>query len=103
MRAIVISIDNVTFCYRDGNFRLSVACFQVSSGSAVAVVGPSGSGKTTLLNLAAGILVPASGQVRTNDITISSVSESERRDFRIANIGAGLSRVRIVGALECLG
>ena len=83
----MISIDDVTFRYASSDFCLSVPSLQVEAGATVAVVGPSGSGKTTLLNLAAGILVPDSGQVRTNEMEVSSLSEPARRDFRVSNIG----------------
>ncbi len=98
----MISIEDVKFCYRDGDFRLSVPRFQVRSGATVAVVGPSGSGKTTLLNLAAGILVPDSGNVRTNDVTVSSLSEPARRDFRIANIGLVFQEFELLEHLRVL-
>ncbi|MBT9331255.1 ABC transporter ATP-binding protein [Paracidobacterium acidisoli] len=36
----------------------------VSAGECIALIGPNGAGKTTLLRLAAGMLTPASGEVR---------------------------------------
>ena len=98
----MISFENVTFHYRDGNFRLTVPRFQVGSGATVAVVGPSGSGKTTLLNLAAGILIPDSGQVRTNEVEVSSLSESARRDFRVSNIGLVFQEFELLEHLSVL-
>ncbi|MCZ7631238.1 MAG: ATP-binding cassette domain-containing protein [Microthrixaceae bacterium] len=40
------------------------ADLDVGEGEAVGVIGPNGAGKTTLLKLAAGVLVPSSGQIR---------------------------------------
>ncbi len=98
----MISIEDVSFRYPGGDFCLSVPRLQVESGSTVAVVGPSGSGKTTLLNLAAGILAPASGNVCTNGVTVSALSESERRDFRIANIGLVFQEFELLEHLTVL-
>ena len=98
----MISIDDVTFRYASSDFCLSVPSFQVDAGAAVAVVGPSGSGKTTLLNLAAGILVPHSGQVRTNEVATSSLSEPARRDFRVSNIGLVFQEFELLEHLSVL-
>ncbi len=98
----MISIEDVQFRYSGGDFRLSVPRFHVLPGATVAVVGPSGSGKTTLLNLAAGILVPHSGRVRTNDVEVSALNESARRDFRIKHIGLVFQEFELLDHLSVL-
>lgn len=98
----VISIEKVIFCYAEGDFRLSIPKFQVAPGTTVAVVGPSGSGKTTLLNLAAGILTPSSGTVRTNSVDVTALSESARRDFRLLNIGLVFQEFELLEHLSVL-
>ena len=54
---------NVMFAY-PGHVVLEKFNFQVAVGDFVAVIGPNGAGKSTLLKLCAGLLKPASGQVR---------------------------------------
>ena len=53
----------------------------------MAVIGPSGSGKTTLLHLIAGIIVPAQGRMSVNAVPLDELTDAQRRDFRITNIG----------------
>lgn len=83
----MINIQNLQFHYPNSEFRLTVPEFAVAPGEKIAVVGPSGSGKTTLLNLLAGILTPAQGVVEVGTSTVSALNDTERRDFRISNIG----------------
>jgi putative ABC transport system ATP-binding protein len=83
----MISIQNLEFYYRAGEFRLHIPEFNVSGGEKVAVIGPSGSGKTTLLNLVAGIITPLFGAVNVGDVSVSKLSDAGRRDFRVSNIG----------------
>lgn len=83
----MIDIHRLEFSYAMGDFCLSVPEFSVERCEKVAVIGPSGSGKTTLLNLVAGILTPNKGEVSVADQRISHLSDTQRRDFRITNIG----------------
>ncbi len=62
--------------------------FSVGSGSLTSLRGLSGGGKTTLLNLIAGILLPAKGEIRVGDRIVNSMTEAERRRFRLSSIGS---------------
>jgi len=83
----MIAIHHLEFSYAVGDFSLSVLEFSVARCEKVAVIGPSGSGKTTLLNLVAGILTPDRGEISLGDQRLSQLIDSQRRDFRITNIG----------------
>ncbi len=83
----MISIEALEFGYPDGDFHLSMTDFHVSPGEKVAVIGPSGSGKTTLLNLLSGIVAPQAGSICVADTNVDALSDRQRRDFRINNIG----------------
>jgi putative ABC transport system ATP-binding protein len=83
----MIGISSLEFRYPVGEFRLRIPEFTVEKSEKVAVIGPSGSGKTTLLNLIAGILAPGSGSVNVGSVSVSEMSDSERRNFRITTVG----------------
>ena len=83
----MIRIQELDFYYRLGEFSLNIREFAVNKGEKVAVIGPSGSGKTTLLNLVGGIITPMNGVVSVDQVTVSELNDTSRRDFRVANIG----------------
>jgi len=60
---------------------------RVEQGDCVAIVGPSGSGKTTLLGLLSGILTPESGSIRIGNTDLTRLGDTERRKFRVRNVG----------------
>jgi len=83
----MITVQNLTFAYAAGGFRLRVPDLRLPAGERLAVIGPSGSGKTTLLNLIAGILTPDSGQIEVNGADVAAMQDAERRQFRASQIG----------------
>ncbi len=98
----MIRIENLEFRYPATDFHLQIPSFEVGAGEKVAVIGPSGSGKTTLLNLVAGILVPDSGHVQVNEISVSELNDAERRNFRIAHIGQVFQAFELIDYLNVL-
>ncbi len=56
--------------------------FTVPAGAFVAIVGPSGCGKSTLLNIAAGLLMPSSGEVRVDGEPLSGLNRSATYMFQ---------------------
>lgn len=66
LQAPVLAVRNVSMVFpgQDGGLQvLQNISFRVNSGQFFAMLGPSGCGKSTLLRLAAGLLLPTSGEM----------------------------------------
>jgi len=83
----LINIDSLAFSYGGDGFQLSIPQLTINEAEKIAIIGPSGSGKTSLLKLISGILLPQKGVISIDNVAINQFSESERRDYRISNIG----------------
>jgi ABC-type lipoprotein export system ATPase subunit len=74
----MIHIESMVFNYPYGEFRLEIPEFTVERGDKMAV---------TLLNLIAGIMTPINGTIKVEKQKVNQLSDAQRRDFRITNIG----------------
>ena len=61
--------------------------FVVRRGEMLAIMGPSGSGKTTLLNCLSGLDRIDGGDVLIEGVSLSSMSDDERTDYRARRMG----------------
>ncbi len=98
----MIKIENLEFHYDAGDFRLLIPELTVPQAEKTAFIGPSGSGKTTLLNLVAGIFLPRAGMVTVDAFIVSKLNDSERRNFRIQNIGFVFQDFELIDYLNVL-
>ena len=83
----MIRIRELDFFYPTGTFRLQLSSLDIAQGERLAIVGASGSGKTTLLDLVAGIRQPINGSIQIGGTEIGSLSDRQRRSFRVQHIG----------------
>ena len=98
----MIQLTNLEFQYGEGGFLLRLPKLEVEAGQKVAIIGASGSGKTTLLHLLSGIRTPLSGQIKVGEIHIPQLSERERRQYRISNIGFIFQNFELIEYLNVL-
>lgn len=89
-REYAIAVRNVSKRYgsaQHGVCALSDVSLEIALRDFVAIMGPSGCGKTTLLNLMAGVDTPTVGSIELGGHSLSSLSDDERSDFRLRNVG----------------
>jgi len=98
----MIHIESLIFHYPSGEFQLKIPEFTIGRGEKMAVIGPSGSGKTTLLNLIAGIMTPVNGVINVGNIKVNRLSDAQRRNFRITNIGLVFQDFELLDYLNVL-
>ena len=98
----MISVHDLTFSYKEGGFSLRIPDLTVEPGEKVAVVGPSGCCKTTLIHLLCGILVPAAGTIKFNDIDISKLDYEDRQDVRAVKMGLVFQEFELLEYLNVL-
>jgi NitT/TauT family transport system ATP-binding protein len=111
-----VVLDDATVAFRLPDARVYTAVekaqFAVEHGEFVAIVGPTGCGKSTLLNIVAGLLKPASGEVRIFDRPLTALNRDAGYLFQadalfpwktaIDNVAIGLE-VKGVPRAEALG
>jgi ABC-type sugar transport system ATPase subunit len=79
---------------------LDRASIEVSAGGTLAVVGPSGAGKTTLLRALAGLLRPASGDVRLDGKSVTDLPPQHRRMALVFQDDALFANMTVRGNLR---
>lgn len=95
----MISIRRLEFTYPDGQFVLQIPELELQESSVV-FAGPSGSGKTTLLHLIAGILASPRAEINVAGFSLNSLSDAERRVFRLRNVGLVFQDFQLIDYLN---
>ncbi|MDD3320268.1 MAG: ABC transporter ATP-binding protein [Paludibacter sp.] len=86
----VIEIKDLYKTYNENSLPVNAVNgidLSIEEGEFTAIVGPSGSGKTTLLNILGGLDDPTKGDIMIDNVRINTLSESQKTDFRMKNIG----------------
>jgi heme exporter protein A len=78
-----LSVENLV-CRRAGRLVFEGLDFALRPGEAAALRGPNGSGKSSLLRVLAGLLPPAAGAARLDDLDLSRDGEAWRERVALA-------------------
>jgi len=86
-----IKVENLVHIYgtdyADAQPVLDIPMWEVNPGEQYLLRGVSGSGKTTLFNIMTGLLQMTKGGIWYDDVSLYSMSEARRDQFRARNVG----------------
>jgi len=86
----IIETKDVTRIFRMGEVEVKAlrgVSLKIKRGEFVAIMGSSGSGKSTLLNQLGLLDIPTSGAITIDSVDTSKMSEKEKGNFRLHNLG----------------
>ena len=89
-RDVIVEARGIEKRYETGELQVQAlrgVSFSVGRGEMVAIMGPSGSGKTTLLNCLSGLDAIDGGDVLIEGVSLGSMSDDERTDYRARRMG----------------
>lgn len=101
----IIEINQLTKIYQTGELEvraLDNVSLSFEQGEFAAVVGPSGSGKTTFLNMLGGLDKPDSGEIKVDNISVTSLKGSNLVNYRLRNIGFVFQSYNLIPVLSAL-
>ncbi|MEV8252496.1 ABC transporter ATP-binding protein [Rhodoglobus sp. NPDC076762] len=101
----MITLDNVTLTFPDGEGRVTAVdhvTLSARPGTITGITGPSGSGKSSLLAVAATLIRPDSGRVMIDDVDAAQLSAAEATELRRDSIGIVFQQSNLLPSLTAL-
>lgn len=94
----MLETKNIKYAYK-GQPQLQFPDITCQQGEQWLLLGQSGCGKTTLLHLLGGLMPPQEGEIKINNTSIGSLSQSALDQFRGKNIGIIFQQSHFVKAI----
>lgn len=106
-RPTIITITGVSKVYTEKDSQVQTRALDninlnIEEGDFVAIAGPSGSGKTTLLNIIGTLDKPTSGEVKVDEVALSSLSAAQAAEMRLRSIGFVFQAYNLIPTLTTL-
>lgn len=98
----LLELTGLTYAWPGQPTCLDIQAFSLAAGEQVFLHGPSGSGKSTLLNLLAGVLKPASGDIRLLGQSLPALSGAARDRLRANHIGLVFQQFNLIPYLSVM-
>ncbi len=101
----MIEAQNVFKVYAINNIKLNALNdinLTIERGEMVSIMGPSGCGKTTLLNCLSGLDDLTSGRVKIEGISLESMSDRDRTEYRAKRMGFIFQSFNLLPVLTAL-
>jgi putative ABC transport system ATP-binding protein len=99
-------VDQLTVTFESGGYvikPLDGLTFAAEDGELVVLLGPSGCGKTTLLSCIAGLLTPASGNIRYGALVVNDMRGPALSDYRRKTVGVVFQAFNLIPSLTARG
>ena len=99
-------VDELTVAFDSGGYvikPLDGLSFEAEDGELVVLLGPSGCGKTTLLSCIAGLLTPASGNIRYGSLVVNDMRGPVLSDYRRSTVGVVFQAFNLIPSLSARG
>jgi len=77
MKKIALELYDIRHRFEESSWCLEISSLSIRSNHIFGIVGPNGSGKSTLLRIAAGVIIPVSGNVVFGQINLRKLKRKE--------------------------
>ena len=101
----MIKLKKIGKSYFNGNNEVQVLKdlnLNIKQGEFISILGPSGCGKSTLLNLLGGLDTPTTGEMKVDEVSVSTYSENDWTIYRKNKVGVIFQSFNLIPHLSVI-